>query len=127
MRNDLFYPEFELVEISISSPSGGESINEAAQVPNRSPMEIRELNNTGELVVVFDPNTGLEWLKLTEGEFFTLQEIQNETDAGGLFEGFELAGSTDVETLILNFIHASGLQLVEQTMYTMLDDETESG
>ncbi|NQV69800.1 MAG: hypothetical protein HQ498_07215 [Pseudohongiella sp.] len=125
-RRGFFIPETKPIEISIISPTNGESINAAMQIPSRSPLELRELDDTGEFVVVFDPNTGNEWLKLTAAEHFTLQEIQEETVTGGLFQGFELADSGDVETLILNYIHASGIHMVEQTMYSMLDTETDS-
>lgn len=46
-----------------------------------------------------DTDTGLEWLDLTESTGLSVNQVQAELGAGGLYEGFSYATRSDVETL----------------------------
>lgn len=46
-----------------------------------------------------DTATGLEWLDLTESTGLSVNQVQAELGAGGIYEGFSYATRSDVETL----------------------------
>lgn len=107
------------ISVSIIHTPGNEFIytNDELQA---EPLQQRDLNNAGDGLVIYDPNTGLEWLKLTEGKGYSLEQMVAETRAGGVFEGFSLAGSAQVESLIMNHMNSSGEKLEEYALYSTI-------
>ncbi|MEX0964056.1 MAG: hypothetical protein WDZ52_08475 [Pseudohongiellaceae bacterium] len=81
-------------------------------------LQQRDLHNSGDRLVIYDPNTGLEWLQLTAGKDYTLEQMLAETRDGALFEGFSLASSAQVEQLILNHMNSMGQRLQEYALYS---------
>lgn len=107
------------ITVSVIHTPGNESIytNDEFQP---EPLQQLDLNNAGDGLVIYDPNTGLEWLKLTAGEGYSLEQMFVETRAGGVFEGFSLAGSTQVESLIVNHMNSTGETLEEYAVYSTI-------
>ena len=85
-------------------------------------LQILDLYNAGDQMLVYDPNTGNEWLKLTAGEGYTPQEILRAIQSNGEFSGFRLASAQDVETLYLNHLNASGVELRDYAVYEMVSE-----
>ena len=46
-----------------------------------------------------DEDTGIEWLKLTETAGMSINDVQAELGAGGLYEGWRLASAFEVESI----------------------------
>jgi hypothetical protein len=57
---------------------------------------------TGDISIVYDDETNLEWLKLTQTVGESYNYIESQFEVGGEYEGFRFAGLNDVETLINN-------------------------
>jgi len=50
-----------------------------------------------------DTNTGLDWLDLTETIGMSYNQVTNQFDVGGRFEGYQYATGAQVNTLISNY------------------------
>ncbi len=60
---------------------------------------ISQDSSFGTDTITYDTDTGLEWLDLTESTGLSVNQVQAELGAGGLYEGFSYATRSDVETL----------------------------
>lgn len=107
------------ITVSVIHTPGNESFytNDELQP---EPLQRRDLNNAGDGLVIYDPNTGFEWLKLTVGQGYDLEQMFTETRAGGQFDGFSLAGSTQVESLIMNHMNSTSETLEAYALYSTI-------
>lgn len=122
-RNEQIIVDHAPLHISIRAPGGIESLNTAMQIPNRLPLEVRELIGIENFKLVFDPNANREWLQLSAGESFSIEEIETAMRSGGPLDGFRFAFADEVESLILNHVHSEGIQLQPETLYSFLEDD----
>ncbi len=67
--------------------------------PNAEAAFISMDSSFGADSVTRDTDTGLEWLDLTQSTGLSVNQVQAELGAGGLYEGFTYATRSDVETL----------------------------
>lgn len=126
-RSDQIIADHAPLNISIISPSGMETVNTAMQVPNRLPLATYGLGDIANTMLVFDPNTNMEWMPLTAGQRFSIGEVESALESGGQLEGFRFAFADEVESLILNHAHSEGAQLQIETLYSFLEfDANES-
>ena len=123
-RDGFSRPQENSLVIKVRGPFGGTAENEFNLVPEVAPLELRDLLKAGDSQVILDPNTGYEWLKLTASEGYSDAELMSETGAGGLFEGFKLASSAQVEELLLNHVHSFGYNLQPYALYLMANNDT---
>lgn len=93
----------------------GADLRVAPTIPEA--LQLLDLYNAGDQMLVYDPNTGNEWLKLTAGEGYSPQEMLRAIQSNGDFAGFRLASSEEVETLYLNHLNASGVELRDYAVY----------
>jgi hypothetical protein len=64
---------------------------------------LQSLNSSfGFNTITFDPNTGLQWLDLTESTGYSKSQMQSEIQPGGAFEGHHLATDDEIRQLFLN-------------------------
>ena len=63
---------------------------------------ISQDSSFGADTITFDTDTGLEWLDLTESTGLSVNEVQAELGAGGLYEGFTFATRSEIETLFFD-------------------------
>ncbi len=78
-------------------------------IPDSQPLQITDLWDSDDQLLVHDPNTGADWLRLGSTTGQSLQDVQALISNGGDLQGFELADSSDIEQLLLNHLHASGI------------------
>jgi len=90
--------------------------------PLPRPLQLQDLYSPGDERIVNDPNTGLDWLMLTEGEGYSVEAMLAANGPGGEFEGFRLASSREVETLYLNHMNASGVKLGDYAVYELVTE-----
>jgi len=95
--------------IQITSSRPGETPNPQEFLPSRQAVELIQSNSEMAPDIIFDPNTGYEWLRIAETVGMPLSQVLAKTAEGGRYEGFELASSSQVDTLLLNQLHASGI------------------
>ena len=53
----------------------------------------------GDELAFLDEDAGIEWLKLTETAGMSINDVQAELGAGGLYEGWRLASAFEVESI----------------------------
>lgn len=68
--------------------------------------------------IIYDTETGLEWLNLTFSEELSYLEVIDEMKPGGYFEGFRYATTTEIEDL---YLHA-GVPLIGWSTDTSIVD-----
>jgi len=78
-------------------------------IPERQSLQLRDLRSPGDALLVHDPNTGYDWLRLGETVGLTPVQVRGELSPGGRFDGFRIASTSQVRTLLLNHLHASGV------------------
>lgn len=107
--------------VIISVLRGGR--NPAATAENSAAeLQLRDLYEVGDQLLIFDPNTGYEWLKLSVGKDYSPAEMLEATRPNGAFSGFRLASSQEVESLYLNHMTASGVKLRDYSVYEMVSE-----
>lgn len=95
-------------------------------ISERLPLESRVIgDNSGDSRVVYDPNTGYEWLPLSRTHNRTLLSVMENLMPGAEFEGFRVANLAEVQTLFLNAIHAAGIHYPQYALFAV--DEYEDG
>lgn len=67
-----------------------------------APLSVVDWKAPGDGLLVYDPNTKLEWLKLTVTSGQTYNTVVGKMGTGGDYAGFRYASSPEVATLITN-------------------------
>lgn len=98
------------IQIQHSSETPEENSREDG-APVRSALELRDLAETGDQRLLHDPNTGNDWLRLTQTTGLTETSLAEKTAPGGEYAGFAVAYAAQVEELILNHLHAGGIEM----------------
>lgn len=84
-------------------------LNPALQVQSREALQIHDLSDVGDASRLHDPNTGNDWIRFDATVSLVAEEILAALAPGGRFEHYELARISQVEELVMNHLHASGL------------------
>lgn len=64
---------------------------------------LQSLNSVfGINTITFDPNTGLQWLDLTESTGYSKSQMQTELQPGGDFAGYRFATDAEIRQLFIN-------------------------
>lgn len=116
-RHELREITSDPVSISVMSING---IDRSVSAESYETLQPRDLYDAGDQKLVYDPNTGKEWLKLTAGEGYSPQEMLRAIRPNGEFSGFRLASSQEVEILYLNHLNASGVEIRDYAVYEMV-------
>jgi len=93
-------------------------------LPVRSPLQSRSLHEAEDNLLIFDPNTGHEWLKVSASYPYPHHQVLQELQTGGAAAGFTVASSTQVEHLVLNYLYASGINSPRHWIYNPRDSAT---
>jgi hypothetical protein len=112
-------------EVAITTPTNETQPNlQRINLPVRIPLEPRNLIGAGDNLLVYDPNTGHEWLKVSASYPYLHQQVLQEIQPGGAAAGFAVASSAQVENLILNYLYASGINSPSHWIYDPRDPAT---
>ncbi len=118
-RQVTFNIDATAIEIMVTTEDSGVSPNPAtAEIPQRQPLRNADFATTGDALLLHDPNTGNDWMHLSQSKSMSLHEVQQETSPGGRFAGFSIASSMQVETLLLNHLHATGISAFGYMLHT---------
>jgi len=109
LEETIISPLESLDPIKIDAPYWYNSSNPQNFLSSRMPLELKEAKDESGLDIIFDPNTGIEWLPMYETSNIPLVEMLQKFDNGELFDGFEVASANQVDTLVLNHLHAKGV------------------
>ena len=105
---------------------GTEETTTPPQIPVRSPLERRAITTQSDPAwVVYDPNTGFEWLPLTRTLDKSLVSVIVQLESGAELEGFRIANLDELRTLFLNAVYASGIHYPDYAMFAQ--EEYEGG
>lgn len=104
------------VRIHVAAPPGGELENPIDRMPDREPFQYTSLASPDDYLLINDPNTGYDWIRLDATKSVPVPEMLELLNTHPLLEGFDIARLSQVEQLILNFVHSSG---VESTAYQL--------
>lgn len=88
---------------------------------SQQPLELRDLNSSGDQLIVRDYNTGYDWLKLSVSEGKTLTEIEQLYAFDGPYAGFSLATAEQVEDFIFNYLRDQGMNLLPHQIQVYSD------
>lgn len=103
-------PGTEPIQIVITGPEGGPVANPALNVARRSVPVVADLDQPGDELLLHDPNTGFDWIRLDASSGYSLADIESELAGNPLLTGFALASRRQVEQLIGNYLHAQGIR-----------------
>jgi len=85
----------------------------------------KEAGDNGAFV---ETTSGTEWLKLTQTQGVGLNTVQQQLGAGGLYEGFRVADSNEVQFLFDYFLgQATGLTYTSISAFDFADSSTVDG
>jgi hypothetical protein len=87
------------------------------------PLENYDLLTEGDRLLIYDPNTGLEWLRLTAAAGYEVEEMLAETRPGGKFADFQLASVQQIEALVLNHVNGNGGRLGAYALYSPMSSD----
>ncbi len=99
-------PRADPVVIEINGPTSGPVPNPALEVPERQALQVLDLIEVSDQLIVHDPNTGNDWIRLTATESFSVAELEEFLTEIADFGDFEIARESQVEELLLNHAHA---------------------
>lgn len=103
---------------------GPTSVAAVQYAPGRLPLERRVFGDDNEdSWVVYDPNTGQEWLPLSRTHDRPLLSVMEDLLPGSEFEGFRIANFAEVQTLLLNAIHAAGVHYPQYALFAVNEYE----
>lgn len=73
---------------------------------------IGDWKEQGDGLLRLDTETGKEWIDTMQTWEMSINSVQNEFGAGGMFEGFRVAGYRDVERMVESMFSVSDLALI---------------
>ncbi len=91
--------------------TSGINDNPVLDLPSRTALQIHDLLEAGDELRLHDPNTGKDWVRFDASSSLVTEEVLAALAPGGDFEEYELARISQVEQLVINHMHASGLAL----------------
>lgn len=110
-------PVVPMVTIMVAGTDEADTLNPAFERPERQPLQVRDFLESGDELLLHDPNTGNDWVRLGASRDLVA-------------DGFSLARISQVEELVLNHLHAEGQQAQLYDVYPdipyRLDDALEA-
>lgn len=104
--------------ITVTLPAGAKPENKLVTViPERAELELMDLLASGDQLVLHDPNTGGDWLRFSASTGLSEAELYQALSAHGALAGFRIASITEVETLVLNYLHSKGMAVQARDLY----------
>ncbi len=113
--------EGDPIEINVIGPEGGPTPNPDKQLQSRLPLEERSFQTSDQLIV-HDPNTGYDWIKLHAAEGIEESVLLDLLDSQTDLAGYRMARISEVEELILNYLHARGVIATTADLYHSRDE-----
>lgn len=104
------------IQIDVVGPDSAPVENPARVIPVRVPLEIRDLAE-GDQRLLHDPNVGSDWLRLHVTDGLSYDEMQYQLANEPLLAGFELARLSQVEELMLGYLHGLGISAASYNLY----------
>jgi len=83
--------------------------------PAYSTLLLHDWLTVGDGLVVYDTNTNIEWLNLTQSNGMAYSDVSNQLGAGGIFEGMRFAANYEVIDLWASYF---GIDLSSSNLYT---------
>lgn len=111
-QNLLTAPVIPLPALTIAIEDTGQSQNPNPAlfpIPDRRALEIGDLANTGDQLLIRDPNTGYDWIQLGATTGLAPDDVLSALATHDYLQGFQIARSTQVTQMLLNHIHARGI------------------
>lgn len=108
-RQLLVTPAADAIQITIEEPVGGSAQNTAIELLPRTLPELRDLEQAGDQLLLHDPNTGFDWVRLHASAGYTQDEIELALASNPLLVGYSIAKRRQVEQLVSNYLHARGI------------------
>lgn len=108
-RQLVFKAAAEEMHVAILVPGGGPAQNTAIEVPPHALPELRDLEQAGDQLLLRDPNTGYDWIRLHASAGYAQDEIELALSSNPLLAGYTLAKRRQVEQLVSNYLHARGI------------------
>lgn len=105
------------ININVTHPGGVSSPATYPPIPERQPLTLTTSRDPSPRTVVYDPNTRKSWIPLPESQGMSFAQVLAETNTGGRFEGYSIANSEEVKTLLLNHIYASRLDYPDYALF----------
>lgn len=97
------------VSVALNNPSDLPAPNAALfPVPERQPLVLADLREPEDQLLVRDPNTGYDWIRLHVSAGLRLEDALYALATEDYLQGFQLARASQVEQLLLNYLHAQG-------------------
>ena len=97
------------VAIAVNNPPDLPAPNPALYpLPERQPLVMADLREPGDQLLVSDPNTGYDWIRLHASAGLRLEDTLYALATEDYLQGFQLARASQVEQLLLNYLHAEG-------------------
>lgn len=97
------------VTVAVNNPSDLPAPNAALfPVPERQPLVLADLREPEDQLLVRDPNTGYDWIRLHVSAGLRLEDALHALATEDYLQGFQLARASQVEQLLLNYLHAQG-------------------
>lgn len=97
------------ISIAVNNPTDLPAPNAALNpVPERQPLVLADLRESGDQLLVRDPNTGYDWIRLHVSAGLRLEDALHALATEDYLQGFQLARASQVEQLLLNYLHAQG-------------------
>ena len=100
----------------------GDSYNNAYENTASQPIEIRNLLTEGDELLIRDYNTGYDWLKFSETEGLSTEEIAQLLAANDTYQGFQIATANQVEEFIVNYLRGAGIRLLPHQIFVHSDE-----
>lgn len=97
------------VSIAVNNPPDLPAPNAALYpVPERQPLILADLREAEDQLLVRDPNTGYDWIRLHVSAGLRMEDALHALATEDYLQGFQLARASQVEQLLLNYLHAQG-------------------
>ncbi|MEX0739968.1 MAG: hypothetical protein WD071_11560 [Pseudohongiella sp.] len=97
------------VSIAVDNPPDLPAPNAAlSPVPERQALQVADLREPDDQLLVRDPNTGYDWMRLHATVGLRMEDALHALATEDYLQGFQLARASQVEQLVLNYLHAEG-------------------
>lgn len=112
------------VTVAMSNPDVPPGPNPALNpAPERQALMLADLRETGDELLIHDPNTGYDWIRLGATAGLTLENAEHALATEDYLQGFQLARASQIEQLLLNYLYAEGVTAHRLDLHAQADHE----
>ena len=97
-------PESLPITVLVTAPEGGPVPNPLDPLPDSEPLEQHNLDTASDQLVVYDPNTGYDWIRLDISRDIPIPVMLDLLSNHPALTGFSVARYSQVINLILNYL-----------------------